>query len=64
MSVVMGLNCTQTVQTGFNCGCNRGYVLNSDGATCNSEYYVKHTHNYVQRKEYNMYEYTKSYIHF
>ena len=34
--------CTNTAGS-FYCGCNTGFQLNSDGATCNGEYYKKHT---------------------
>ena len=52
-------NCTQTCTNtggGFNCGCSTGYVLNSDGATCNGEYYMKHTHMFTQRNIICMYK--------
>ena len=34
-------NCSQTCTNtvgGFNCGCNSGFVLDADGATCNGMY--------------------------
>ena len=40
--------CTNTAGS-FYCGCNTGFELNSDGATCNGEYYMKHTHIFIQR---------------
>ena len=48
--------CTNT-EGSFYCGCNTGFVLNNDGATCNGEYYMIHTHNYVHRKKHNMHMY-------
>ena len=44
MNAILWQNCTNTLG-GFVCGCNMGYVLDSnDGATCNGEHYMKHTH--------------------
>ena len=40
--------CTNT-KGSFYCGCNTGFVLNNDGATCNGEYYMKHAHMFIQR---------------
>ena len=53
--------CTNTVGS-FYCECNMGYELNSDGATCDGEYYIKHTHNYIQRKKHNLYVQNHTYI--
>ena len=51
--------CTNT-EGNFFCGCNTGFQLNSDGATCDGEYYMKHTHVYI--KEHNMYVQNHTYI--
>ena len=51
--------CTNIVGS-FYCGCNMGYVLNSDGATCVGEYYMKHTH--VHTKKHNVYVQNHTYI--
>ena len=43
-------NCVQTctnTEGSFLCGCNTGFQLNRDGATCNGEYYMKHTRVYT-----------------
>ena len=40
--------CINTVGS-FDCDCNTGFVLDSDGSTCNGEYYMKHTHMFIQR---------------
>ena len=47
--------CTNTIGS-FSCGCNTGFELDSDGATCNGEYYMKHT------KKHNMYVQNHTYI--
>ena len=41
--------CTNT-KGGFLCGCNIGFQLHSDGATCSGECYMKHTHNVHTKK--------------
>ena len=51
--------CTNT-EGNFFCGCNTGFQLNSDRATCDGEYYMKHTHVYI--KEHNMYVQNHTYI--
>ena len=47
--------CTNTVG-GFTCDCNTGFVLDSDGATCNGEYHTKHTHMFIERNILCMYK--------
>ena len=47
-------NCPQiytNTEGGFYCGCNTGFQLNSYGATCDGEYYMKHNM-YVQNHPY------------
>ena len=51
--------CTNT-EGSFNCGCNTGFVLDSDGATCNGEYYMKHTHMFILICMYKMHLLPKS----
>ena len=46
--------CTNT-NGRFVCECNTGFQLNSDGATCNGEYYMKYMHDYVHTKKHSMY---------
>ena len=47
----------------FHCECNTGFVLNSDGATCDGEYYRKHTCTCVHTKKYNMYMYVQNHTY-
>ena len=45
-------NCVQTcINTvgSFDCGCSTGFQWNSDEATCNGEYYMKHTHVHTKK---------------
>ena len=51
--------CTNT-EGSFNCDCNTGFVLDSNGATCNGEYYMNHTHMFIQRNMYKMHLLPKS----
>ena len=56
-------NCIQTctnTEGSFYCRCSTGFQLNSDGATCNGEYYMKHTR--VHRKKHNVYVQNHTYI--
>ena len=47
--------CTNTIGS-YICGCNTGFVLDSNGATCNGEYYINHTHMFIQRNIICMYK--------
>ena len=47
--------CTNT-EGSYICGCNTGFVLDSNGATCNGEYYMNHTHMFIQRNIICMYK--------
>ena len=51
--------CTNTIGS-YICGCNSGFVLNNDGATCNGEYYMKHTHMFILICIYKMHLLPKS----
>ena len=55
--------CSQTcinTKGSFYCECQTGYELNSDAATCNGEYYMKHTH--VRAKKHNICVQNHTYI--
>ena len=46
-------SCVQTctnIAGSFVCGCSTGFVLNSDGATFDGKYYMKHTHVYTKKQ--------------
>ena len=47
--------CTNT-DGSFTCECFNGFVLDSDGSTCNGEYYIEHTHMFIERNIICMYK--------
>ena len=47
--------CTNT-KGSFYCECKTGFKLNSDGANCTGEYYMKHTHVHTKKQKICMYK--------